>query len=95
MNIEDFLGYGIENAKTREELCRITGLSDRMLRRLIEEARERGALIVAGDGGEGYYITDDLTDIARQYRVDKSRALAVLKRLKTMRRMLNDAGKEV
>ena len=40
MNIEDFLGYGIENAKTREELCRITGLSDRMLRRLIEEARE-------------------------------------------------------
>ena len=65
------------------------------LRKLIEEARDRGELICNDGDGEGYYRSYDIGQIERQYRVDRARAMAVLKRLKTMRRMLNDAGKEV
>ena len=63
--------------------------------KLIEEARDRGELICNDGDGEGYYRSYDIGQIERQYRVDRARAMSVMKRLKTMRRMLNDAGKEV
>ena len=71
------------------------GLPDRTVRRLIEEARERGELICNDGDGAGYYMACDIGQIEGQYRKDRARALAVLKRLKTMRRMLREAGKEV
>jgi biotin operon repressor len=95
MNIERFIPEGKENAISREVLARRLGLTDRQTRKLIEEARDRGVLIVNDCDGEGYYLACDLGQIERQYRKDRSRALSVLKRLKTMRRMLRDAGKEV
>lgn len=95
MNIERFIPEGKENAVSREVLATRLGLPDRTVRKLIEEARDRGELICNDGDGEGYYRSYDICQIERQYRVDKSRALAVMKRLKTMRRMLNDAGKEV
>ena len=95
MNIERFIPEGKENAISREVLARRLGLTDRQTRKLIEEARDRGELICNDGDGEGYYLACDLGQIERQYRKDRSRALSVLKRLKTMRRMLRDAGKEV
>lgn len=95
MNIERFIPEGKENAISREVLARRLGLTDRQTRKLIEEARDRGVLIVNEGDGEGYFIACDIGQIERQYRKDRSRALSVLKRLKTMRRMLRDAGKEV
>lgn len=95
MNIERFIPEGKENAISREVLARRLGLTDRQTRKLIEEARDRGVLICNDGDGEGYYLASDLGQIERQYRKDRSRALSVLKRLKTMRRMLRDAGKEV
>lgn len=95
MKIEDYIPHGKENAITRPELARILGLTDRAVRKEIELARERGELICNDGDGQGYYMASDLTQIARQYRMDRARALAVLRRLKTMRRMLRDAGKDV
>ena len=95
MNIERFIPEGKKNAVSREVLATRLGLPDRTVRKLIEEARDRGELICNDGDGEGYYRSYDIGQIERQYRVDRARAMAVLKRLKTMRRMLNDAGKEV
>lgn len=95
MNIERFIPEGKENAIPRSVLAVRLGLTDRQTRKLIEEARDRGVLICNDGDGEGYYLASDLGQIERQYRKDRARALSVLKRLKTMRRMLRDAGKEV
>lgn len=95
MKIENFIPDGKENAITRPELARVLGMTDRAVRKEIELARDRGALICNDGDGAGYYMARDIGQIERQYRMDKSRSLAVLNRLKTMRRMLNDAGKEV
>lgn len=95
LDISRFIPEGKENAVSREVLATRLGLPDRTVRKLIEEARDRGELICNDGDGEGYYRSYDIGQIERQYRVDLARAMAVLKRLKTMRRMLNDAGKEV
>ena len=93
MKIETYIPTGKENAITRSDLARLLGMTDRAVRKEIELARERGELIC--NEGTGYFLAEDIGQIERQYRVDRARALAVLKRLKTMRRMLRDAGKEV
>lgn len=93
MDITKFLNEGAENAIPRADLARILGMTDRAVRKEIEIARNRGALIC--NEGQGYYLARDIGQIERQYRTDRARALAVLKRLKTMRRMLRDNGKEV
>ena len=95
MNIERFIPEGKENAIPRSVLAVRLGLTDRQTRKLIEEARDRGELICNDGDGEGYYLASDLGQVERQYRKDRARALSVLKRLKTMRTMLRDAGKEV
>lgn len=95
MKIEDFLMTGKENAVSRDWLAVRLNLPDRTIRRLIQEARDRGVLIMNAGDGSGYYISDDIGEIHRQYRTDRSRALSVLKRLKTMRQRLKDAGVEV
>lgn len=95
MKIEDFIPHGRENAVTRNDLAARLCLPDRTVRRLIAEARDRGELILNACDGQGYYISDDVSEIHGQYMVDRSRAISVLKRLKTMRRLLKDAGVDV
>lgn len=86
---------GKEKAITRDSLCNKVGLSDRNVRKFIEEARNAGVLIVNCGDGNGYYITDDLDEIERQYHKDRSRALNILKRLKSMRKILKENGRNV
>ena len=95
MNIAEFIPTGHENAVTREQLVIRLNLTDREIRRLIEEARDRGELIINDGDGRGYYISDDIADIKKQFFMDKSRAKRIFKRLKTMRRILKDAGVDV
>ena len=58
MNIIDFIPYGSENAISRKELCRKTGLNDRVIRGLIEEAR-RNQIIISNNDGSGYWLYPD------------------------------------
>lgn len=93
MNIADFIPEGRQNAVTRAELASSLAITDRLVRRLIAKAREHGELIL--NDGTGYYRSHDVHEIYRQYRTDRARALSVLRRLKTMRRLLKEAGIEV
>lgn len=93
--IERYIPYGRENAVTRTQLMIRTGLPDRKVRREIEKARSEGNIIINAQTGEGYYRTDDLNEIERQYRQEKGRALSILRQLKPLRRALKSAGRKV
>lgn len=54
-SIADLLGVGRENAITRRDLERITGLDGRSVRLLIERERRAGTPILA-DNASGYYL---------------------------------------
>ena len=86
--------YGKQNAITRAELAAATGMSDRAVRRCIEQARDEGYFVVNGERG-GYALEVDLDAITAQYRIDHARALSVLKRLKHMRQYLARTGVRV
>ena len=87
--------FGRANAVKRSELCARLGLSDRKLRRLIEAARSYGFIILNCQDGHGYYQTDDIDEIERQYHQDKARAMSILARQKEIRRRLKAAGRKI
>ena len=77
---------------TRAELARRMGMSDRTMRKTIQQARMCGYLILNDQDGRGYYLGSDTRDMERQYRQDTSRALSVLKRRKPLREKLKETG---
>lgn len=92
---ERWLYSGHRNAVTRDRLVRMSGINDRAVRELLELARDNGALICNDQDGMGYYLAETDDEIDRQYRRDRARALAVLKRLKPYRQALKEAGRPV
>lgn len=95
--IIELIPVGRENAVSREILAERSGMSDRIVRKCIESARNAGAIILNEQDGKGYYRVgeDDIDAIERQYRQDTARAMSLLKRRKTMRRILKEAGRDV
>jgi hypothetical protein len=77
---------GKDNAITRSELCRLTGLSDRRMRRQIEELQFQGHRIINMSDGLGYYFPQ--TD-AEFYRYTKQEYSRIFKELKKIRKMEN------
>ena len=55
INIVDYIPEGAERAISRQDLCRLTGLTDRNVRNLIEAAR-RETIIVSNTDGSGYWL---------------------------------------
>lgn len=94
MDIEKLIPFGKEHAVKREHLEMLTGYTDRVNRQLIEDARTRGAVIINDQDGSGYYQTAEPEDIARQWRQNQSRAMAILKQQKALRNKLKAAGAE-
>ncbi len=90
MDIMTYIGVGKEAAITRRELVRLTHLPDRMVREQIEAARRNGELIVNAGDGAGYYISDDLNELTRQYRMNESRAMSILVQQKFLRRRIKE-----
>lgn len=95
MGIQDLIPFGREKAVTRQALCTLTGMSDRKVREQIEQARREGCIIINNQDGKGYYQTDDLDEIERQYQQQRRRALSVLSQQKHLRRRLKAAGRKV
>ena len=83
--------FGKANAVRREKLAEQTGLCDRTIREAIEALR-RTYIILNDQDGAGYYRSYDPEDIMRSYRQERTRALAILYRLKPMRVLLRGAG---
>lgn len=90
-----FLRYGAENAVTRQELCAKTGLTDRAVREAIEIARRQGAFVMNRQDGKGYFLSNDVADLERQYKQDTNRALSILARRKSVRKRLKEIGAKV
>lgn len=86
--------HGHEHAISRDQLSHLLGVDDRKCRKLIQKARDEGAIILNRQDGAGYYIADetDAVELIKQYRQDTSRALSILRRRKTIRRLLCDMG---
>ena len=79
MDIMTFIAKGKENAISRQELCVLLNLPDRAVRKLIQEARDRGEVILNEQDGAGYYTSDDVGDLERQYNTNRNRALSILR----------------
>ena len=92
LQIEDYIPYGSDKAITRDELCAVTNMSDRVVRKHIEDARRRGIVIVNKQNGAGYYQSDDLDDIEAQFRINRARAMAILVQQKHLYNRLKAAG---
>ena len=58
MKIVDFIPEGYENAISRSELCAKTGISDRVVRDMIESER-RHTIIISNNDGSGYWLFPD------------------------------------
>lgn len=84
--------YGEKNAMGRKELCKLLNVHDRYLREIIEQARRNGAIIINRQNGHGYYVSNDTSEILRQYKSDRARALSILARCKHMRKKLVESG---
>lgn len=91
MNIVDFIPYGKENAVTRWQLADRLNLPDRKIRRLIQEARERGELILNDSSGYGYYRSLDVGELRRQYKTNHNRAMSILRQQTHLRRKIAEA----
>lgn len=90
MDIMTFIPKGKENAIDRYRLMMVTGLPDRRVRKLIQDARDRGELILNAQDGRGYYTSDDLDELERQYRANKNRAMSILRQQRHIRRRLTE-----
>lgn len=90
-DITNFIGTGRENAVTRSELVAILNLPDRTIRRMIQEARDRGEIIINAQDGAGYYLSDDVGEMKRQLALNNSRAMSVLKQQTHLRRKIAEA----
>lgn len=94
-NIAGLIPEGRANAVTRSYLRTMTGMSDREVRKEIEKLRNDGMLICNNSDGYGYYISNDLEELKKQYKSDTARALSILKRRKYLRNYLKERGVEV
>ena len=90
MRVTDYIGVGRQNAVTRAQLVERMRMPDRKVRNLIEEARREGALIVNAQDGAGYYISEDLAELNRQYHTNHSRAMSILVQQKYLRRKIKE-----
>jgi hypothetical protein len=90
MNVTDFIGIGKENAVTRGELVAVLNLPDRQIRRLIQEARCQGVMILNAQDGAGYYISNDAGELEKQYRANRNRAMSILLQQKYIRLRLRE-----
>ena len=91
--IAGLIPNGRRNAISREDLAAALHTTDRKMRKAVAEAKKQGLMIC--NDGDGYYQSDDLSDLWRQYRRETSRAMSILKARKPMRDVLKAAGRPV
>jgi hypothetical protein len=93
MNIVDYIPSGYSNAISRKDLCRITGLTDRVMRNMIEEAR-RETIIISNNDGSGYWLypTDPTKEeklmLEKYVKQQESRAKSIFYALRPARQKM-------
>lgn len=89
-----YLGIGVENARTREQLCNLSGMCDRNVRSEIEKLRNEGIIIINNQDGKGYYISEDVNEMQKQYRQNQARAMSILRQQKHLRKRMAEVANE-
>lgn len=79
MSIVNYIPKGKENAVSKYTLSATLGISEREVRRQVEEARNKGLSIISSSRGKGYYMASDRHDVEILTRELRSRAINLLK----------------
>ena len=89
IDIVAFIPFGKKNAISRHALAERTGLSDRNMRNLINQARKRAVIINVQDGN-GYFrpTKEDVDEVVKFKQQEESRAKKVFASLIPVRRFL-------
>ena len=92
LRVED-IGLGIENTKTRAELCAITGLCDSQLRIQIQRMKERGVIICSSCNRKGYFRPrkdrpEELEIAKADYKERERKAQSMLLQMKHLKRFI-------
>lgn len=102
IDIVAYIPAGCDNAISRKNLCNLTGLKDRVVRSLIEEAR-RNTIIISNNDGSGYWQfpdkpTDEEVKLLEKYvNQQENRAKSIFYALRPARMKLKGGvinGKE-
>ena len=80
------IGEGQENAVHLSELIRISGMTDRELRKTIEYIRRQGIVIISGNSG--YYFPADEAELKAFVRREEHRAKSIIVTLRPAKRYL-------
>ena len=95
VKLANIIPFGRRNAISRLTLAEKMCMTDRQMRKAVEDARNEGLIILCECNGRGYYQSDDLNEIHCQYIQDTNRAMAILRRRNPMRALLQAAGRNV
>lgn len=88
IDIVAYIPHGEQNAISRRELVRLTGLPDREVRELIAEARYMLPII---SSGKGYYRPVTVDEVKRWLAREKKRAISVFRSMRGAREFLKNA----
>lgn len=80
------IGRGSENARHKKQLVRLTGLSERALRKSIEHLRRENFVIISDENG--YYFPQSQKELEIYVQTVSKRARSTFYTLKSARRML-------
>lgn len=83
-----------ENSISREKLAHLTNLSDRMVRIIIRELREQGEPICSNSETNGYWKSQDITEILHTANEYHKRGRENLKIAFKLRRLAQRMGQE-
>lgn len=84
------IGTGEQNAIHLKEIIKLTKISNRLVRKYIEDLRRSGAVIIAND--KGYFFPGTDAELKKYIRQEESRAKSIFFTLKSARRYLKGLG---
>jgi len=92
LRVED-IGVGIENTKTRAQLCEETGLCDSQMRIQLQKMKEKGVIICSSCNRKGYFRprldnAEERAIAMADYAERERKAKAMLVQLKHLKRFL-------
>ena len=82
MEILEYIPFGKEKAVSREHLTMMTGLNDRVCRKLIQKAREEGARVMSSSQQAGYWIAENEEEWERFCKEQERRIRSIVKVLR-------------
>lgn len=90
--IFELLPIGKKNAISTVQLCTITGLNVRELRKTVAHEREAGKIILSCN--DGYFLPADRTEVQEFVKVLEAKGKSILYVLKSSRKYLRETAPE-